>query len=41
MLGKHIEKLERTVLRGNDKKLKPEFVSLEFLYNFLVIKVVC
>ncbi|CAG9803721.1 unnamed protein product [Chironomus riparius] len=28
MLGKHIEKLERNVLRGNDKKLKPEFDSL-------------
>ena len=27
MLGKHLDKLEKLVLRGNDKKLKPEFVS--------------
>lgn len=27
MLGKHLEKLEKLVLRGNDKKLKPEYVS--------------
>ena len=26
-LGSHLEKLERTVLRGGDKKLKPEYVS--------------
>jgi ribosome-binding ATPase YchF (GTP1/OBG family) len=26
-LGTHLEKLERTVLRGGDKKLKPEYVS--------------
>lgn len=32
MLGKHLEKLERTVLRGNDKKLKPEYVSLLIYY---------
>lgn len=27
MLMKHIEKLEKLVVRGNDKKLKPEYVS--------------
>jgi obg-like ATPase 1 len=27
-LSSHLEKLERTVLRGGDKKLKPEYVSL-------------
>lgn len=26
-LSTHLEKLERTVLRGGDKKLKPEYVS--------------
>jgi obg-like ATPase 1 len=26
-LNSHLEKLERTVLRGGDKKLKPEYVS--------------
>jgi len=26
-LASHLEKLERTVLRGGDKKLKPEYVS--------------
>lgn len=26
-LSKNMEKLERTVLRGSDKKLKPEYVS--------------
>jgi len=26
-LTSHLEKLERTVLRGGDKKLKPEYVS--------------
>lgn len=26
-LSKNLEKLERTVVRGNDKKLKPEYVS--------------
>lgn len=30
MLTKHLEKLERTVLRGNDKKMKPEYVSSIF-----------
>lgn len=40
-LDKHLEKMERTVVRANDKKLKPEYVSepfkavvfLEFYYN--------
>ena len=27
MLASNMEKLERTVLRGNDKKMKPEYVS--------------
>ena len=26
-LGAHLEKLEKLVVRGNDKKLKPEYVS--------------
>lgn len=26
-LNQNLEKLERTVIRGNDKKLKPEYVS--------------
>lgn len=30
-LTKHLEKLERTVLRGNDKKMKPEYVSNSIL----------
>lgn len=29
-LNQQLEKLERTVLRGGDKKLKPEYVSLTF-----------
>jgi len=33
-LRTHLEKLERTVLRGGDKKLKPEYVS--FLYRQMV-----
>lgn len=28
MLEKNLEKLERTVLRGGDKKMKPEYVSV-------------
>lgn len=28
-LNKNLEKLERTVVRGNDKKLKPEYVSVK------------
>lgn len=27
MLEKNLEKLERTVVRGGDKKMKPEYVS--------------
>lgn len=34
-LNKCLDKLERTVVRGNDKKLKPEFVSREILLNFI------
>lgn len=30
MLMSYMEKLERTVLRGADKKLKPEYVSNSF-----------
>lgn len=31
-LNKHLEKLEKLVVRGNDKKLKPEYVSkVDFL----------
>lgn len=30
MLEKNLEKLERTVLRGGDKKMKPEYVSFDF-----------
>lgn len=29
----NLEKLERTVVRGNDKKLKPEYVSRHFIYS--------
>jgi len=28
-LNTHLEKLEKLVIRGNDKKLKPEYVSIE------------
>lgn len=31
MLLKHLDKLERAVVRGNDKKLKPEYVSYLFI----------
>lgn len=34
MLNGHLEKLEKLVVRGNDKKLKPEYVSL---LNFIHI----
>ena len=27
-LNVHLEKLEKLVIRGNDKKLKPEYVSI-------------
>lgn len=34
-LNKHLEKLEKLVVRGNDKKLKPEYVSsLFYLHIF-------
>lgn len=29
-LNGHLEKLEKLVVRGNDKKLKPEYVSTKF-----------
>lgn len=35
-LGKYLEKLEKLVVRGNDKKLKPEYVSFEILFMFKV-----
>lgn len=31
-LSKNLEKLERTVCRGGDKKLKPEYVSIVFKF---------
>lgn len=31
-LNVHLEKLEKLVIRGNDKKLKPEYVSTRLLY---------
>ena len=39
-LNQQLEKLERTVLRGGDKKLKPEYVSLIIimLIKYRVIK---
>lgn len=33
-LLKNVEKLERACIRGNDKKLKPEYVSRKFLVFF-------
>lgn len=35
MLQKNLEKLERTVLRGGDKKMKPEYVSRQELDLFI------
>lgn len=32
-LLKHLDKLERACIRGNDKKLKPEYVSKYFFFN--------
>lgn len=32
-LNTHLEKLEKLVIRGNDKKLKPEYVSNYILRN--------
>ena len=35
-LNQHLEKLERTVLRGGDKKLKPEYVSAsDLIFNVI------
>lgn len=31
-LNTHLEKLEKLVIRGNDKKLKPEYVSTSLSY---------
>jgi len=31
-LNTHLEKLEKLVIRGNDKKLKPEYVSILLLF---------
>jgi obg-like ATPase 1 len=36
MLAKNLEKLERTVVRGGDKKLKPEYDTLVKINNVLV-----
>lgn len=37
-LNVHLEKLEKLVVRGNDKKLKPEYVShFIFLGSFFFI----
>jgi obg-like ATPase 1 len=35
MLAKNLEKLERTVVRGGDKKLKPEYVSTRGVAKFI------
>lgn len=32
-LLKNLEKLERACIRGNDKKLKPEYVSRKFFFS--------
>ncbi len=34
-LLKNLEKLERACIRGNDKKLKPEYVSRKFQYYLI------
>lgn len=34
-LNGHLEKLEKLVVRGNDKKLKPEYVSELSIVNTL------
>lgn len=31
-LNTHLEKLEKLVIRGNDKKLKPEYVNIQRIY---------
>lgn len=33
-LLKNLEKLERSCIRGNDKKLKPEYVSRKFFFFY-------
>lgn len=36
-LNTHLEKLEKLVIRGNDKKLKPEYVSISsLLFNGII-----
>jgi len=40
-LSTHLEKLERTVLRGGDKKLKPEYVSPYSHRGFHMASVLC
>lgn len=35
-LIKHLDKVERACVRGNDKKLKPEYVSLIFNLKILI-----
>ena len=35
-LNTNLEKLERTVLRGSDKKLKPEYVSIIPILKYLI-----
>lgn len=41
-LDKLLEKMERTVIRGNDKKLKPEYVSQgEFPINVFQNHIKC
>lgn len=38
MIGPIIDKLEKTAVRGSDKKLKPEYVSVEaFTFCLLLI----
>ena len=34
-LNGHLEKLEKLVVRGNDKKLKPEYVSINLLLRMI------
>lgn len=39
-LLKNVEKLERACIRGNDKKLKPEYVSRKFLVFFFFFLII-
>lgn len=41
MLSKLLEKLEKTCIRANDKKLKPEYVSTYTHYIIPFTKIVC